>query len=142
MVDVKDLRIGNWVYLPGLSKEAYNNENVPFIVQGIYQDEDGYKVSCHCDTKDGYNCTEEAFLEGIEPIPLTRELLLKLGNEEYGIFYIGYSFELSYREDDGTDKLFVSVNCSEYIISPPIEYLHQLQNIYFDLEGNELEVKL
>jgi hypothetical protein len=41
------------------------------------------------------------------------------------------------------DKLFVSINCAEYPLSHiPIEYLNQLQNVYFDLVGSELEIKM
>lgn len=146
MVDVKELRIGNWVYLPSLSKEAYGNGRVPFFVEGIYKYEDGYKVLCHCDTKEGYSCTEDALPEEIDPIPITEELLLKLGFKgDYGIFYKD-DFELSYHSSStcnvDTYKLFASVNCDEYVISNPIEYLHQLQNIYFCLEGKELEEHL
>lgn len=147
MVDVKELRIGNWVYLPSLSKAAYGNGHVPFIVDGIYKDEDGYRVLCHCDTKEGHSCTEEAFPEEIEPIPLTEELLLKCGFKDRDCIFSMEDFELSYGRllhfNDADNKLFVSVNGAEYAISSvPVEYIHHLQNVYFDLDGEELEVKL
>lgn len=84
----------------------------------------------------------------IEPIPITEELLLKCGFTKE---YYGFScdiVELSYgrflcNDDTDKDKLFLSINNAEYTISGvSFKYLHQLQNIYYDLTGKELDVKL
>lgn len=146
MIDVKELRIGNWVYLPSLSKEAYGNERVRFLVEGIYKDEDGYKVLCHCETKDGYSCTEDALPEEIEPIPLAEELLLKCGFKRafYG-FHNGIElYRMSFIFDEIVEtknEWFLSMNHGKNAITcSPIRYIHQLQNIYFDLIGEELKV--
>lgn len=99
-----------------------------------------------CKAGDGV-CYSEVPVTMVEPIPLTEELLLKSGfTKEYNGFSCG--IELSYGRylyDDGAngDKLFVSINCAEYPLSHiPIEYLNQLQNVYFDLVGSELEIKM
>ncbi len=148
MVNVKELRIGNRVYLPSLSKEAYGNERVPFLVEGIYKGEDGYKVLCHCDTKDGYSCTEDALPEEIEPIPLTEELLLKCGFKRtlYGS-HNGIELScMSFIFDEIVEtknEWFLSMNHGKHVMScSHIRYIHQLQNIYSDLIGDELNFEL
>ena len=79
----------------------------------------------------------------IKPIPLTEEWLLKFGfNEDDGDFFIergrqGFIVEkaqdddllIVYREDVGLQYNFLMF----------IEYVHQLQNLYFALTGEELE---
>lgn len=68
-----------------------------------------------------------------EPIPLTEEWRIKLGlrNGWTGHFYF-YSFEGSKLE------AFYRTNGSKDI---PIKYVHQLQNLYFALTGEELTIK-
>lgn len=97
-----------------------------------------------CKAGDGV-CYGEVPVAMIEPIPLTEELLLKIGftNEYHGFCN---DIELSYGRylyNDGVndDKLFVSINAAEYSLSNiPVEYLHQLQNVYFTLTGKELVI--
>lgn len=134
MVDVKELRIGNWVSYLG------NNTRTNSI---SVEDNCGY-VSILCSGIIGQN--------QIEPIPLTEELLLKCGfgkgydkgDETDGVFnrscfYVMYGRKaaVSFRLDK--DKLYVMLDKWKYI---QIEYLHQLQNIYYALTGEELEVEL
>ena len=38
------------------------------------------------------------------------------------------------------NELYLSINSAEYGIGQSIRYLHQLQNIYFDLIGKELKI--
>jgi hypothetical protein len=76
--------------------------------------------------------------ESYNPIPLTEEILLKAGFERNGeefIYYeryytigIGELFNVAYV---GSDK--VTVDC---------KHVHQLQNLYFALTGEELEIDL
>lgn len=148
MLDIKELTICDWVYIPSLSMAAYGKKSVLFCIEEIYTEDDEYKVLCHCDTKEGYNLTEDVSLPEIEFIPLTEELLLKCGFTKE---YYGFScdiVELSYgrflcNDDTDKDKLFLSINNAEYTISGvSLKYLHQLQNIYYDLTGKELDVKL
>lgn len=135
MVDIKELRIGNIV----VGKYSSIIQSVNSIVK-----DDGYSGG-YCihllnGDKFGADC--------IEPIPLTEELLLKCGFTKE---YYGFScdiVELSYgrflcNDDTDKDKLFLSINNAEYTISGvSLKYLHQLQNIYYDLTGKELDVKL
>ena len=87
--------------------------------------------------------TISKFPDNYNPIPLTEEWLLRLG------FHKG-----SIPEPDGSrcyykgmlDVIFKTSNGFIYSNHKPsghtkIEYLHQLQNLYFALTGVELELK-
>ena len=76
----------------------------------------------------------------IHPIPLTEEWLVKFGAEkvnEISEYFDGedmYSYELYL---DGAECLFDrKCNCQPY---EHIKYVHQLQNLYFALTGEELK---
>ena len=73
-----------------------------------------------------------------KPIPLTEEWLLKFGFEVdenlwFTINLIGYSIE---RDDDISWDFLKS---EDFIVN--IKYVHQLQNLYFALVGEELKIK-
>jgi hypothetical protein len=88
---------------------------------------------------------KEYSLANLEAIPLSPEILLKCG-------FKFDSDELS----DGENKVIVEKYILEYfewyqkskelfyreVNLPHIKYLHKLQNIYFDLIGEELNVQL
>ena len=77
----------------------------------------------------------------LQPIHLTPELL-----EKCGLVYDGEYFTIknSYLElkpiEDG--KFQLTINSAEYEAKSIVEYLHQLQNLYFALTGRELEIDL
>lgn len=73
----------------------------------------------------------------LSPIPLTPELLEKCGlvyDGEYFAIKNSY-FELTPTEDG---KFQLTINSAEYETKLIVEYLHQLQNLYFALTGEEL----
>jgi hypothetical protein len=75
---------------------------------------------------------------GAEPIPLTEEWKLKFGFEktEWDNFN---SYRLIIGNNDYTIVLYSDGNCEVGdIITCKIEYVHQLQNLYFALKGEEL----
>lgn len=37
--------------------------------------------------------------------------------------------------------LIPTINCDEYYIGEPIRYIHELQNLFYALNGKELEIK-
>ena len=71
----------------------------------------------------------------IEPIPLTSEILDKLGfNDKTGLSDMHLSpIHLMLEEKGYFMRLFNS-----YVNKNPIKYLHQLQNLYFAIAGKEI----
>jgi hypothetical protein len=108
-----ELRIGNYILLQGVTK--------PTQVWII-------------------DTTEQSTRTKASPIPLTEEWLLKFGfeikldnfnwNAGIGINEIG-DFKLALRHTDNFGWFYKS-RCT------PIKYVHQLQNLYFALTGEEL----
>ena len=116
-MDARELRIGNWVVKSNLD-------------QSIDKD---YQMKAH-DFKEWHNSQ-------YEPIFLTEDWLVKFGFEEHGMairkdvttflelcWIKGDSFRLQTIESGFTE----SANC---------QYVHSLQNLYFSLCGEELEIK-
>jgi len=114
----QDLRIGNYVQFPA---------GTIYKVDILY---DSYKS-----------------LEYWKPIPLTEEWLLKLGFEyykplnHYRMVLNDIWFEI--RVSDIFVFSFTNLNYDEENHMPPkvIQRVHQLQNLYFALTGEELEIK-
>ena len=76
-----------------------------------------------------------------QPIPLTEEWLLKFGFEEKSKsknFYLG-NFRFHISKPANYDGF---IFCDGYdVITDRIKYVHQLQNLYFALIGEELILK-
>jgi hypothetical protein len=71
-----------------------------------------------------------------QPIPLTEEWLLKFGFEKRNNYYF---IDTDYRVAYIKDHFAISVGDDEYgIVLRKIEYVHELQNIYFALIEKEL----
>ena len=78
-------------------------------------------------------------IENIEGIPLTEEWLLKFGLE-WSIFHqathkTGFEYDLNSLYEGGYS---LSTFKREHIVVEKIKYVHQLQNLYFALTGEEL----
>ena len=80
----------------------------------------------------------------IEPIPLTEEWLIKFGFRYYNNHI--YVFP----NNDSLRLWGFSWNVQQYLMgldefvdipTPSIKYVHQLQNLYFALAGEELTIK-
>ena len=121
-----ELRIGNWVKW---NYEESSDGNA-------YPVEFGYELD---DIKNNPNI--------VEPIPLTEEWLVKFGfdkEEEYDEGKV-----IDYRMTLMKNSLeFVSfwesediTGVNQYQTGVDVEYVHQLQNLYFALTGTELEIK-
>lgn len=120
-----ELRIGNW-YL-----------STKFQVPVICEMGDFYEIYARADGSSEYT-VDDIF----EPIPLTEEWLLKFGfrNE------CGYNCAVCYTLDfnSGLTINFLNKELYCYLNSirlDNIKYVHQLQNLYFALTGNELTIE-
>jgi hypothetical protein len=84
-----------------------------------------------------FKCGESDLYEALKPIPLTTEILFKYTKFEplsHSIFElnnleIDIEDNIAYLKIDGNDNV-------EYLTE--IKYLHQLQNLYFALNNEEL----
>ena len=112
-----ELRIGNWVFD---TSEKDNEPNVPRIVN-----EPITKQRC----------------SWYEPIPLTEEWLLKFGfNKLSDIweFWKNSGWDLRQHKLENNWWLFYNGQDLDCV---RIDYVHQLQNLYFALTGEELTIK-
>lgn len=116
---VNELRIGNWINVGGELNE--------------------FDIADFCDIFDNGN---KWFKDLFKAIPLTEEWLVKFGfshisKNDYQSPYEFLIFDiklLCFADIQGDDE--------ERIFSPiEVKYVHQLQNLYFALTGEELEIK-
>lgn len=83
-------------------------------------------------------------LDIIRPIELTEELLLKFGFEPHVGAYLNnvfkkVPFSFTCLKDTGWNLMIESF-LGGYSLKSQIQYVHQLQNLYFALTGEELEL--
>lgn len=144
-MEAKELRIGNLIQF----KSTGNIEMVEDIIT--------YKRK--------YGCINDVNIQDVKPIPLTEEWLLKFGFENWGkgnLYtneYETYDRFVLHNVLDGTSNFEVHIikstyggsDVTQYIIScdeddrlnwgEELEYVHQLQNLYFALTNNELTIQ-
>ena len=115
MIQPQSLRIGNYI--------EYNGEIIKL---------DGSLFCCYIQ-----NELEFPF----NPIPLTEEILLKLGFKQNEQFKTNFKFyfkdnEIEINIYNGNNNSWLN---DRYVIN--LKYVHQLQNLYFSLCGEELTFK-
>jgi len=134
-MDTKELRIENLVY---------NNLGQTFKVKGIHKDYD-WDINDGWDKDDEYYIDESDFISYsgsiLKPIPLTEEWLTKFGFTEAMYDYTVhtgefYNNKIGLLKIVGGDKYQLSMASKNLMVV--IEYVHQLQNLYFALTGEEL----
>ncbi len=120
-MDAKELRIGNLLSIDGMGVVKVGALNPEKGVTGVGANTD--EIAKITNKKNG----EWSFT----PIPLTEEWLVKFG---FGVevFVNGTEFSVV----DG----IASLNYREMEVMK-IKYVHQLQNLYFALSGEELTIK-
>ena len=126
-----ELRIGNLVEYP-----AWNNDDSKayFSIRDIYFDEGKIGLT------NGIIKLPCSNLDFIKPIPLTEEWLLKFGFEKADeIYFIEFNvYSMTIKE---YEKGRYILNPETHFNYVDIEYVHQLQNLYFALTGEELIIK-
>lgn len=139
----EELRIGNYVKIDmGIGQVLSITES---IFSTNYKNED-YNVTIGID---GLFLSEDE--ENIEGVPLTEEILLKCGfkkiNHIHGYVFYTYKRKTSrncYLYEMPIDIYLDShrVVVGNFNTKKPIQYLHQLQNLFYAVNGEELNVEL
>ena len=125
-----ELRIGNWV--------DWDEKTIRSEVKGIHPSgnylhlENGWVQLSRC-----------------EPIPLTEEWLVRFGFKESNNYGYFLSPHKDSRSDSSSTRLCFFLEIMDFIVSSNhydawyvnCKYVHQLQNLYFALTGEELELK-
>jgi len=114
-----ELRIGNWIAADGDTFRV-DGENIHDAT--MYPD----------------------FLDSLQPIPITPEILEKAGFE-WDIFYQGFSngrYVINIRHEGTISFAYGKRKHDEMQFLPYIKYLHQLQNLFHALTGQELQIDL
>lgn len=127
MIDTKELRIGNIVLIGGKMESVYNIQ------------EDSVNLSYSCGDHmggGGSDIYDEA--KYIDPVLLTTSILKECGFE-CEIFHEGsrpvYHLNGFYIDYDSLQPIDVGFAISKC----EIKYLHQLQNLYFAITGEDLK---
>lgn len=134
-ISINELRVGNLVSI---------NNGFEMIVHSIFRDNTVYLDFVPPLINEGDIWEED--LKDINPITLTRELFLKFGFTDRFNNYHGKEFwtipnlKIAFRNEG--DGAHVPCTNNEFLFSKGnrIKYVHQLQNLYFALTGEELKL--
>ena len=133
MIQPKELRIGNYVNVFDKIDE----------IKSIDENEHGGFCKFKNNPYQYYLCHNGEAL--IKPIILTEEILLKFGFSSRGTFWLDLyldektKFTLGWHLDGRID-FEISINKIYFDISH-IKHIHQLQNLFYSLTGEELTFK-
>lgn len=129
-MDAKEIRIGNWVNLIAIDQKIEINSVIGTGLGGLFT---------WIEKGEEY----EDSLTAVEPIPLTPEILEKCGFVK--------QTEYIYENDKNLFEIIMNADQFFYgqwgsdgfsIDGIELRHLHQLQNLYFALTGEELTIKL
>jgi len=120
-MNAKELRIGNYV-----DRTDYICKVTEIKEDGIFTEPLSYKG-------------ERLVKQILQPIPLTKEWLLKLGfKQKNDIEFYEYIKDYFIVENEYTDKGVWDFVTDDNGMIVEIKYVHQLQNLYFALTEKEL----
>lgn len=143
MIDPRELRIGNYI-----SYYIYDQQNpYPDRIKSIYFGDESKEYRLEMES--GKFSLGHLTIQGIKPIPLTEDILMKCGFDEdwesgFIVYKIevkdsyGHKFDISLVKDDSG----ISFNYVCWDINCGVKYVHELQNLYYDLTKTELNVQL
>ena len=137
MIKANELRVGNHLFKYG--------EVVKIVEIGIkHKGDTNYYLRSEND-----NCGY--WIDQFNPIPLTEEILLKCAKKYQKIIYVSLPklkaelhFEFVYDPISKKSLGIITTLKSQFsdLILNEIKYLHELQNLYKELEKQELEINL
>ncbi|MCW3106969.1 MAG: hypothetical protein JWQ09_1475 [Segetibacter sp.] len=152
MIRAEELRIGNLVsWNPKLLNPTVTLPPMQIEVFSIMQDKISYvfpnienRVEPFEDdvVKMG---NDDKVLQELEPITLTIDIVEETGFTEKGGLLASKYFEKGDLQLKYTGEYFQRVSVTKLnttVYDWPIKHFHQLQNLYFALTGEELEIKL
>mgnify|MGYP003586913368 CR=1 FL=1 len=125
-ITTNDLRLGNWLYY---------TEETKFPMQVSALGKDWVQLNFEGNESDCFeNNGDEVY-----PIPFTDKLLLTIGTYVNPIKWCidGYGFSKC-KHNDGSISISL---LGDIIIGKNIIYVHELQNLYHALTGEELEIR-
>ena len=132
---VQELRIGNWI----------ESDNDFFQIETLQSKNhwkfNGNKGDIEINFIDKNKNTYYCELKYINPVPITEEWLVKFGFKKDKYYNTEFAeYRTSYEKD-----LFVLKENFEYLnytnLKCKLEFVHQLQNLYFALTQTELQIK-
>lgn len=140
----EELRVGNIVFVD-------KNEELcgtPMVIKGISCNEmyGKHYAMIYKHGSDRLSCTYYPMIHTVRPIPLTEEILLRCGFVNKGYGSLGYVFarSLSCCITKSGDYFAFRVNTISVanVFIREIKYLHELQNLYYAITGEELKINL
>lgn len=150
-MNATELRLGNLILVDNnvITVESVNDRGINIeSVGGYYVGDSSFEYGgCFDNWGGSYND------KVIQPIPLTEEWLLKFGFEKtdrdregLGEFTFIYKKEYGILFYENKYSLYTYQTCgcydSQSLTTPDIKYVHQLQNLFFALTGEELKYNL
>lgn len=156
MINLKELRIGNYALF------SCGHEFIIRKVMGIVPYDSSFVIRGEKYVGDKCLCTYDLY-DRINPIPLTEDILLKCGfekgiNDDYDIIYdfdksgVYYCDQITITYNTFDCCIYIlqqfsdendEVHCNNSAkIARDIKYLHDLQNLFYDLTKTELNIQL
>ena len=120
-MEANELRLGNYIQLP---------DGVIVKVTSVEKDRVHFSIN---------GCYFFRMISDIEPIELTEEILLKCGFKKYDN---GNCMLDDFRLYFDSERKEYAILWFDSLRYTTIKTLHHLQNIYYDLTGEELEINL
>lgn len=144
MIQAKDLRLGNKVLTQ--TGEVITVQQILHntVVYNNYLQVDKEEVSPYSASVLSYTSKVVEVIEEVEylqlsPIPLTTQLLESCGFRNFKREEWILSFDHSHADFEFTNDGLKMREPAAF--KKPIKYLHQLQNVFFALTGQELEIR-
>lgn len=151
MIEARELRIGNLIYTEEEDGSMDVSEVIEFKSDLSMYINEGELIGKRQKRTEDYTWVSPSCPK--KPIPLTEEWLVRFGFEkikshdfgdyeyhkfingsEYLVWFTDYSISIGGSRAEISKGLCYSSDCI-------IKYVHQLQNLYFALTGQELELK-
>ena len=132
-MDAKELRIGNLIYDNG------GNIIVILLIHRDYAyiDKSKFDDWCNYNIENG-EIQSSVCLEECSPIPLTEEWLLEFGFERRGLYYHFPGHDIFKLDQYKNKNSWWLRYYTEEIDCTRLNYVNQLQNLYFALTGQDL----